>query len=191
MQATEEKIQQIELDKTVEPKTDSATSPAPRSTWRRARMPKVVVVGAGFGGLNAARTLAGKGVDVLVIDRNNYHGFWPLLYQVATAGIEPDSIAYPVRAILRKFKNVGFRMTEVSGVDFERRRILTNTGDIAYDYLVLAAGSANNYFGNNALAENTIGLKDIDDAERLRNMLLSAFERAISNDDPRECEALM
>src|SRR4051812_44133787 len=120
MQATEEKVQQIELDKTVEAKTDAATSPTPRSSWRRTRVPKVVVVGAGFGGLNAARALAGKGVDVLVIDRNNYHGFWPLLYQVATAGIEPDSIAYPVRAIFRKWRNIDFLMAHVQGVDFEK-----------------------------------------------------------------------
>src|SRR5437867_3943226 len=113
------------------------TAPA-RTTTR----PRVVVVGAGFGGLNAARTLADTGVDVLVLDRNNYHGFWPLLYQVATAGIEPESIAYPVRAIFRKYRNVGFQMAKVRGVDFEEWLVLTDGAPVRYDYLVLAAGSA-------------------------------------------------
>src|SRR3954454_6041384 len=123
--------------------------------WVGRRRPRVVVVGSGFGGLNAARALAGSGVDVLVLDRNNYHGFWPLLYQVATAGIEPESIAYPVRAILRKYANVDFQMAMVRGVDFEKREVLTDGAPVSYDYLVLAAGSANNYFGNNKLAHET------------------------------------
>lgn len=153
--------------------------------------PRVVVVGAGFGGLNTARTLGNKPVDVLVIDRNNYHGFWPLLYQVATAGLEPESIAKPVRAIFRRYRNVGFRMAEVNSVDFDRRTVQTSLGPVAYDYLVLAAGSANNYFGNKALAEHTCGLKDVDDASQLRNVILSAFERALATRDPAGREALM
>jgi NADH:ubiquinone reductase (H+-translocating) len=103
--------------------------------------PRVVVVGAGFGGLSVARTLAGHDVDVLILDRNNYHGFWPLLYQVATAGLEPESIAYPVRAILRKHRNIGFLMAEVKGVDFERKQVLIDGAPIPYDYLVLPAAS--------------------------------------------------
>lgn len=83
--------------------------------------PRVVVVGAGFGGLSVARTLANRDVDVLVLDRNNYHGFWPLLYQVATAGLEPEAIAHPVRGIVRKYPNIDFQMVEVVGVDFERK----------------------------------------------------------------------
>src|SRR5262245_39178008 len=132
--------------------------PLPRPTAR----PRAIVVGAGFGGLSAARELARADVDVLVLDRNNYHGFWPLLYQVATAGLEPESIAYPARAILRKYDNVNFQMAEVRGVDFERRLVLTDGESIAYDYLVLAAGSTNNYFGNDALAAHTFGMKNID-----------------------------
>ena len=96
------------------------TQPAPRPSGR----PRVVVVGAGFGGMSVARSLARANVDVLVLDRNNYHGFWPLLYQVATAGLEPESIAYPARAILRKYANADFLMAEVKGVDFERRLVL-------------------------------------------------------------------
>ncbi|HUP27298.1 MAG TPA: NAD(P)/FAD-dependent oxidoreductase [Chloroflexia bacterium] len=153
--------------------------------------PRVVVVGAGFGGLNAARALAGKDVDVLVLDKNNYHGFWPLLYQVATAGLEPESIAYPVRAIFHKSRNVRFRMAEVQSIDLAARKITTTGALLTYDYLVLAAGSANNYFGNNALAAQTFGLKDLEDAERLRNKMLLAFEQAITEKDPERRKALM
>jgi NADH dehydrogenase len=151
----------------------------------------VVVVGAGFGGLAVARELAGSEVDVLLLDRNNYHGFWPLLYQVATAGLEPESVAYPVRAIIRKHGNADFLMAEVSGVDFEQREVLTDGGAVRYDYLVLAAGSANNYFGNNALAEHTLGMKDVDEAERLRNHVLTCFEHAVREHDPERRRALL
>ena len=157
----------------------------------RARPPRVVIGGAGFGGLNAARTLAGKGVNVLVLDRNNYHGFWPLLYQVATAGLEPESIAYPVRAIFRKHPNIHFQMAEVHSVDLERRVVHTRNGAYTYDYLILAAGSANNYFGNTELARHTFGLKDIDEAEHIRNHLLTAFELALKEPDPARRRELM
>jgi NADH dehydrogenase len=158
--------------------------------WPSAR-PRVVIIGAGFGGLNAARTLGGEQVDVLMIDRNNYHGFWPLLYQVATAGLEPESVAYPVRAIIRKFGNIGFMMSEVTGVDLERKLVTTPTHILPYDYLIIAAGSANNYFGNDKLSENTYGLKDVEDAELLRNTLLSNFEYAVSETDPKVRQKLM
>jgi NADH dehydrogenase len=164
---------------------------APAHTAPSLSRPRVVIVGAGFGGLHAARALAGADVDVLVLDRNNYHGFWPLLYQVATAGLESESIAYPVRAILRKHRNAAFELVEVKGVDFERRQVLTDGAPIGYDYLILAAGSANNYFGNDALAERTYGLKDLGDAERLRNRVLSAFERAVRETDPARRAALL
>jgi NADH:quinone reductase (non-electrogenic) len=156
-----------------------------------ATRPRVVIVGAGFGGLHAARALGGSGVDVLVVDRNNYHGFWPLLYQVATAGLEPEAIAYPVRAILREYPNVDFRLAEVRGVDFGRRVVLTDGESISYEYLIVAAGSANNYFGNEALAGQTFGLKDIDEAERLRNRILCCFESAAHEMDPARRAALL
>jgi NADH dehydrogenase len=107
----------------------------------------VVVVGAGFGGLSAALGLRNAAADVVVIDRNNYHGFWPFLYQVATGILEPQEIAYPVREILRKHENIDFRMADVRGVDFDAREVLTDRGPHRYDYLVLAAGSTTNYFG--------------------------------------------
>lgn len=158
--------------------------------WPSAR-PRVVIIGAGFGGINAARVLADQNVDVLLIDRNNYHGFWPLLYQVATAGLEPDSIAYPVRAIVRGFSNVSFMMAEVTSVDFSAKLVYTSGIALPYDYLIIAAGSANNYFGNDTLAEHTLGLKDIDDAEKLRNQVLSNFEYAVSEQDPAARRRLM
>ncbi len=153
--------------------------------------PRVVIVGAGFGGLSVARHLAGAPLDVLVLDRNNYHGFWPLLYQVGTAGLEPEAIAYPVRAILRRYPNADFRMEQVTGIDFAARHVLIAGGAVPYDYLVLAAGSANNYFGNPDLAAQTYSLKDLDDAERLRNRILSAFEQAVGETDPARQRALL
>jgi NADH:ubiquinone reductase (H+-translocating) len=163
------------------------TDSRPRPSGR----PCVVVVGAGFGGLQVAAKLARADVDVLVLDRNNYHGFWPLLYQVATAGLDSASIAYPARAILRKYPNTQFLMAEVSGVDFERKLVLSGDMALPYDYLVLAAGSANNYFGNTTLAAHTFGMKDIGEAEQLRNQLLRAFERAVVEPDPARRAALL
>src|SRR5688500_18988405 len=158
---------------------------------KRSGRTRVVIVGAGFGGINAARNLAGQDVDVLMLDRNNYHGFWPLLYQVATAGLEAESIAYPVRAIFHRSRNIHFRMTEVQSIDLATRKITTTGRPLTYDYLILAAGSANNYFGNNALAQHTFGLKDIEDAERLRNKMLLAFEQASTERDPERRKAMM
>jgi NADH dehydrogenase len=110
---------------------------------------------------------------------------------VATAGLDPASIAYPARAILRKYPNTQFLMTEVSGVDFERKLVLSGDKALPYDYLVLAAGSANNYFGDTALAAHTFGMKDLDEAEQLRNQLLRAFERAVVERDPVRRAALL
>lgn len=159
-------------------------------TERRAR-PRVVIVGAGFGGLAAARELADADVDVLMINRTNYHGFWPLLYQVATAGLEPESIAYPVRAILRRYRNADFLLAEVNGVDFEKRAVLTDVGPVMYDYLVLAAGSTTNFFGNERFERYTLGMKDLDEAQRLRNHILTCFEHAVAETDPARRAALL
>ncbi len=160
------------------------------ATERRSR-PRVVIVGAGFGGLAAARELADADVDILVINRTNYHGFWPLLYQVATAGLEPESIAYPVRAILRRYRNADFLLAEVNGVDFERRAVLTDVGPVMYDYLVLAAGSTTNFFGNERFERYTLGMKDLDEAQRLRNHILTCFEHAVAETDPARRAALL
>src|SRR5436190_10047309 len=180
-----------EKNATEEIPTGSSLNDQVGEALRQTRRPMVVIVGAGFGGLNAARTLAKREVDVLVLDKNNYHGFWPLLYQVATAGREAESIAYPVRGIFRKYANVGFRMAATTGVDFDRKLLLTDAQPVPYDYLILAAGSANNYFGNKALAQETLGLKDIDEAEQVRNRVLWAFERAASEPDPVRRQKLL
>lgn len=177
----------ISIDQPIVTATDYLVQPteAPRTR------PRVVIVGAGFGGLNAAQALGNSEVDVLVIDRNNYHGFWPLLYQVATAGLEPEAIAYPVRAVLRKYRNADFQMAEVRGIDLQRKLVLTDDAPISYDYLILAAGSANNYFGNDALSTTTFGMKDVDEAEKLRTHVLLAFERAAREQDPALRAALL
>ena len=143
----------------------------------------VVVVGAGFGGLRVARALRRAPVQVVLVDRNNYHLFQPLLYQVATAGLEPEQIAKPVRAILRRQKNFDFRMVEVSGADFAQRRLDTSAGPIAYDYLVLAHGGETNFFGLDSMMKHGLGLKDIPDAVKIRNHVLTCFEQAMLETD--------
>lgn len=151
----------------------------------------VVIVGAGFGGLRVARRLKGAPVDVTIVDRRNYHVFIPLLYQVATAGLEAEEIAQPVRKILRSTPNVRFRLATVTGVDLARRLVTTEAGDLPYDFLVLAAGSVTNYFGMESAASATSGLRDLDDAEELRDRLLLAFERAAAEPVPERRRGLM
>ena len=151
----------------------------------------VVIVGAGFGGMRVARGLRGAQVDVTLLDRHNYHLFVPLLYQVATAGLEPEEIAQPVRRVLRGAENVRFRLATVTAVDLERRVVVTDTGDLPYDYLVLAAGSSTNYFGLDSVAQVACALRDLDEAERLRDSVLRAFEAASVEPDPERQRQLM
>lgn len=138
--------------------------------------PRVVIAGAGFGGLTCARALKHTAVDVLLVDRNNYHLFTPLLYQVASALLEPAEIARPVRQLIRPLRNADFRQAEATGVDLPGRRLLTDHGPIAYDYLVLATGAQSDYFGNPSLAERTLALKDLDEGLEMRNRILGRFE---------------
>lgn len=153
---------------------------------------RVVVVGAGFGGLACARKLNRTAVDVLLLDRRGYHLFSPLLYQVATALLNPSDIAYPLRTIFRKSPNVHVMQTTVTGVDLVRQVVHASPGEeIPYDYLVLATGSTDNYYGNEKLAEASIGLKGLEDATRLRNHVLACFERADHEEDPDERRALL
>jgi NADH dehydrogenase len=156
------------------------------------KRPRVVVIGTGFGGLNVVHGLAEQEVEVIVIDRNNYHGFWPLLYQVATAELVPDAIAFPAREVIHKYKNLKFYMDEVTGIDLEKKQVQVTEGEpVSYDYLILAAGSANNYFGNKDLPKHTYSLKDIDQAVELRQGLLSAFERAVLEPDEKQRAKLL
>src|SRR5882724_2295203 len=131
--------------------------------------PKVVIVGAGFGGISTARALSGAPVDVTIVDRHNFHTFSPLLYQVATAGLAPDDIAPNLRGIMQDDANVETRLATVTGVDFERREVIVDRGPpLPYDYLVLAAGAVSSDFGVPGVGEHAIPLKTLDDATRLR-----------------------
>jgi len=141
-------------------------------------VPRVVIVGAGFGGLKAARALAKAPVRITVIDRRNYHTFQPLLYQVATAGLSPGEIAAPIRSILRSHKNIEVLMAEVTGFDLERRLVQTPEGDIAYDYMIVAAGATHSYFGHDEWEPYAPGLKTVEDALEIRRRVLLAFELA-------------
>ena len=153
--------------------------------------PTVVIGGAGFGGLRAARALRRAPVQVVLLDRNNYHLFQPLLYQVATAGLEPEEIARPARAILRRQKNFDFRMVDVTRVDLAARRLETSGGPIAYDFLVLASGGETNFFGLASMRIHGLGLKDIPDALKIRNHVLTCFEQAMLETDAERRRALL
>lgn len=142
------------------------------------KLPHVVIVGAGFGGLEVARGLAKVSVRITLIDRQNYHLFQPLLYQVAIAGLVPSQIAYPVRTIFRRQRNLTFQMGEVTAVDFESRYLRMNGSVIAYDYLILAVGGRTNFFGMRSVEQSAFQLKDIESAVAARNHLLKTFEKA-------------
>lgn len=157
---------------------------------------RVVVVGAGFGGLAAAKALAGRpwhraAVDVTVVDQHNHHTFTPFLYQVATALLEPTGAAHPVRSLIRQQPNVEFRLGAVTSIDVTRRQVGTDRGPIGYDYLILAAGAVNNYFGNTDIAERSFGLNNLGEALALRNRILSCFEAAAWATDPTERARLL
>jgi NADH:ubiquinone reductase (H+-translocating) len=152
---------------------------------------RVVVVGAGFGGLWCARALAGTGVEVLLLDRNNFHTFLPLLYQVAAAELSPTDICYPVRSILRKEEGVNFRLATVRQVDLRERLVVTDEERIPYDYLVVAMGSAPHFFGVPGAEENAFAMKTIDQAVPLRHHILSQFETAVYERDPARRRQLL
>ncbi|MEN8181389.1 MAG: NAD(P)/FAD-dependent oxidoreductase [Myxococcota bacterium] len=153
--------------------------------------PRVVIVGAGFGGLRAARALRRAAVRVTLVDRHNYHLFQPLLYQVATAGLSPEDIAYPVRAILRRQRNAAFRLAEVADVDFEARRLHTSSGAIDYERLILAMGGSTHFFGLDSVERNGLPLKDIRDAVAIRNHVLRTFELGVQEPDPDRRRAML
>jgi len=155
------------------------------------RRPQVVIVGAGFGGLEAAKALNRVAVDVIVVDRQNHHCFQPLLYQVATAALSPAEIAWPIRHILRQQRNATVLMAEVSGIDLAGRFVHTGAGPISYDYLVIATGATHSYFGRDDWADFAPGLKRIEDATRIRRSILLAFEQAELARDEAERQRLL
>jgi len=140
--------------------------------------PHVVIVGGGFGGLTAAQTLKHAPVRVTLVDRTNHHLFQPLLYQVASAGLSPADIASPIRSVLSGQPNVQVLMGEVVRVDLAQRKVILTDGELAYDYLILAAGAQTNYFGHEAWEAHAPGLKSLEDAIEIRRRVLLAFERA-------------
>jgi NADH:ubiquinone reductase (H+-translocating) len=148
--------------------------------------PRVVIIGGGFGGINLAKKLECKDFQVVLLDRQNYHGFWPLLYQVATAGLEPDSIAEPLRKMFSsdEFQDFHFRLVKVNGVNPIAKTVHTVIGDLPYDYLVIATGTKSNYFGNEQVKKNAFPLKQIPHALNLRSQLLQCFEQASMTTDP-------
>ncbi|MBV8187234.1 MAG: FAD-dependent oxidoreductase, partial [Alphaproteobacteria bacterium] len=145
--------------------------------------PRIVIIGAGFGGLSAAHALSGAAAEVTVIDRRNYHLFQPLLYQVATAGLSPAQIASPIRAILSRATNERVLMGGVTAIDTERRRVTVDHREVPYDQLVVATGARHSYFGHDEWEPVAPGLKKIDDATYLRRRILTAFEMAEQADD--------
>jgi NADH dehydrogenase len=171
------------------------TRPPPTSMAAEARgngRPQVVIVGAGFGGLACARKLDRQPLEVLLIDRRNYHLFTPLLYQVATSLLNPSDIAYPLRAVFRRSPNIRFRQAEVRSVDWERRAVVITSGErFPYDYLVLATGSNDEYFGNEQVARAAISFKGLEGAQRLRNHVLACLERASAASERSERERLL
>ncbi len=148
------------------------------SSNHKSKFPQVVIIGGGFGGLEVAKQLANKPVDVLMLDKHNYHTFQPLLYQVATGSLESESIAFSLRKNFASQKNFRFRIAEVSGVDLEKNIVTTDTGDIAYDYLVIATGSTTNFFGNKDIERFAMPMKSIPEALNLRYLILQNLEEA-------------
>lgn len=154
-------------------------------------LPRVVVIGAGFAGLKLARQINTKHYQLVLIDKNNFHTFQPLLYQVATAGLEPDSIAYPVRKTLRKKKNAFYRLADVESIDTKEKLIVSNIGKLRYDKLVIATGATNNFFGNETIEANAVPMKSLVEALDLRSKMLENFERALNTKDLARREELM
>ena len=160
------------------------------------KVPRVVIVGGGFGGLAAAKALGNTSVQVLLIDRNNHHLFQPLLYQVATAVLAPAQIASPIRSVLRNQSSLTVILGEVTGVDKDQRRVFVDNADrqgvpIEYDYLILATGAQHNYFGHDEFQKHAPGLKSLADAVAIRNKILQAFEQAEAEEDPSRHQDLL
>ena len=154
-------------------------------------LPRVVIAGGGFGGLKLAQELDSRHFQVILIDHHNYHQFPPLIYQVASSGLEPSSIAFPFRSALRKKKGFVFRLAEVQGVAPERNLLLTSVGEVKYDYLVLACGGTTNFFGNDQIARHSLPMKTLYESMNLRNVLLQNIEKALVSDDEERRNALL
>lgn len=154
-------------------------------------IPKIVIIGAGFGGISIAKALKNEPAQVLLLDQHNYHNFQPLMYQIATGGLEPDSIAYPVRRIFRNQKNFKFRLAEVEEVVPEQKVLNTSIGQVPYDYLVVATGSTNNFFNFDSVKDQLLTLKSIPNALNMRSFIYQNLERAMAQQDQGSFEDIM
>jgi NADH dehydrogenase len=153
-------------------------------------LPRVVIIGGGFAGLSFVKQLKNRAIQVIVIDKNNFHQFQPLLYQVATSGIVPDSIAFPLRKQFKSYNNVFFRMADVLQIETENKQVITDIGNIGFDYLVVATGSDTNFFGLKDVQANSVGMKSIQEALDIRSMILQRFEKAVVTSDEKTRDAL-
>ncbi len=153
--------------------------------------PRIVIVGGGFAGIALAKKLKNKPVQVVLLDKHNYHTFQPLLYQVATGGLEAGSIAYPIRKVVHEYKNFYFRLCHVNEINTKSNKIIADIGELRYDYLVIATGSKTNYFGNKEIERNSIAMKTIPQSLNIRSLILENFEQALLTDDEHERNALI
>lgn len=154
-------------------------------------VPRIIVIGGGFAGISFIKKLQKEKVQIVLFDRHNYHTFQPLLYQVSTAGLEPDSIAYPLRKIFRKNLDFHFRLAEVENINTETNSISTSIGNLQYDYLVIATGTRTNYFGNKSIAENSMPMKTVPQALNIRSLILQNIEKADITTDEAERKRLL
>ena len=157
----------------------------------KSSFPRIIIIGGGFAGIALAKKLSKQEVQVVLLDKHNYHTFQPLLYQVSTGGLEPDSIAYPIRKVLGDFPNFFFRLADVSEINTEKNKIISNIGELKYDYLVVASGSKTNYFGNTSIEANSMEMKTVPQSLNLRSLILENFEEALLTSDLNERIALM
>jgi NADH:ubiquinone reductase (H+-translocating) len=157
----------------------------------KSKNPRIVIIGGGFAGISLAKKLRNKNVQVVLLDKHNYHTFQPLLYQVATGGLEAGSIAYPIRKVIQEYDDFYFRLTSVKEIDTKNQKVIAEIGELSYDYLVIATGSKTNYFGNKEIERNSMAMKTIPQSLNIRSLILENFEQAVLTTDVTEKNSLI